>query len=356
VINSGNLNTIIKVSRTVKLTDKVGFNPISGAVVSIEGDQGYSNFLIDIGNGSYDSYGGLNLSPSQKYRLKVQTAGKEYLSDYVEVKQTPPIDSIGYKVQNGIVNVYVNAHDPANKTRYYRWDYEETWQFHSKYQSVMVLDETINAIVARRPDQMVYDCYGNDTSSHIVLFSSEKLAKDVVFQNPLTQIPMTSEKVERRYSILVRQYALTQDAFNFYHNIEKNSEQLGSIFDAQPSAFNGNIHCTTNPKEPVLGYVTVSYVQTKRVYINNTEVDPGRNVQPSYPYDCALDTAYYSAPKTMINQVQNNLINRPMDFIPVTPLYAGPKIIGFTYSTPECIDCTLRGTTFPPGFWVSQQQ
>jgi len=356
VINSGNLNTIIKVSKTVKLTNKTSFNPVTGAVITVEGDKGYIYYLIDVGDGSYNSYTGLNLLPTQKYRLRVKTANKEYLSDYVEVKQTPPIDSVGYKLQNGIVNLYVNAHDPANKTRYYRWDYEETWQFHSKYESVMVLDSTINAIVARRPDQLVYDCFGNDSSSHIVLFSTEKLGKDVVFQNPLTQMPLTSEKVERRYSILVRQYALTQEAFNFYQNLEKNSEQLGSIFDALPSQLNGNIHCTSNPKEPVFGYVTVSNVQIKRIYINHTTLDPGRDVQPVYPYDCELDTAYYSAPKTMENQVQNDLINRPVNLIPVTPLYAGPVIIGFTYSTPECIDCTLRGRVQAPDWWVPGPQ
>ena len=351
VINSGGLNTVVKVSHTVKLNDSVGFNPVVDATVSIEGDKGYTFFLISDAGGGYNSYSGLNLSSAQKYRLRIKTSdNKEYLSDYVEVKQTPPIDSIGYKVQNGLVDVYVNTHDPANNTRFYRWEYEETWQFHAKYQSVMVLDSNINQIVARRPDQLVYDCYGDNLSSHIVLFSTEKLAKDVVFQNPLTQIPLTAEKVERRYSILVNQYAVTQDAFNFYQNLEKNSEQLGSIFDAQPSQLSGNIHSVTNPAEPVVGYVTISNVQTKRIYINHDDL-PG-DVQPIYPYDCTIDSAYYSAPKTGENQVQNTLINRPIDFIPVVPIYAGPDIIGFTYSTIPCTDCTLRGTTFPPYWWI----
>jgi hypothetical protein len=350
VINSGGLNTVVKVSRTVKLNDSVGFNPVMDATVSIEGDKGYTYFLIADASGNYNSYTGLNLSTAQKYRLRIKVDNQEYLSDYVEVKQTPPIDSLGYKVQNGSVNLYVNTHDPENKIGFYRWDYEETWQFHAKYESVMVLDTTVNLIVARRPDQLDYDCYGDNLSSHIVLFSTEKLARNVVFQNPLTQMLLTSEKVERRYSILVNQYSLTQDAFNFYQNLEKNSEQLGSIFDAQPSQLQGNIHSESNPSEPVIGYVTVCNVQTKRIYINHDDL-PG-DIQPIYPYDCAIDTAYYSAPKTGENQVQNTLINRPIDFIPVTPIFAGPNIVGFTYSTIPCTDCTLRGSTYAPYWWV----
>jgi len=352
VINSGSGNTVIKVSRTVKLNNSVGFNPVMGAVVSVEGDKGYIYFLVDSARGSYSSYTGLNLSPTQKYRLRVKVDNKDYVSDYVEVIQNPPIDSVGYNIQNGMVNLYVNTHDPTNKAQFYRWDYQETWQFHAKYESVMVLDTTINAIVARRSDQLEYDCFGNDTSSHIVLFSTEKLGKDVVFQNPLTQMALTSEKAERRYSILVKQYALTQDAFNFYQNLEKNSEQLGSIFDAQPSQLSGNIHSESNPKEPVIGYVTVSNVQSKRVYINHDDL-PG-DIQPIYPYDCSVDTAYYSAPKTGENQVQNTLINRPIDFIPVSPVYAGPVIVGFTYSTIPCTYCTFRGATQAPYWWLPE--
>jgi hypothetical protein len=350
VINPGNDSTVIKISRTVKLNDKITDNPVLGATVTVESDQNSSVTLYDINNNGHYYSPGLNLSSSQKYRLRIKTNTSEYLSDFAEVKLAPPIDSVGYKVQNGIVNLYVNTHDPANKTGFYRWDYEETWQFHAKYQSVMVLDTTINTIVARRADQLDYDCFGNDISSHIVLFSTEKLGQNVVFQNPLTQMALTSEKAERRYSILVKQYALTPDAFNFYQNLEKNSEQLGSIFDAQPSQLSGNIHSESNPQEPVIGYVTVSNVQIKRIYINHNDL-PG-DIQPIYPYDCSIDTAYYSAPKTMENQVQNTLINRPIDFIPVSPIYVGPVIVGFTYSTIPCTDCTLRGSTQAPYWWV----
>ena len=273
------------------------------------------------------------------------------MSDFVDVKLTPPIDSVGYTVKGNNVNLYVNAHDPANKTRYYRWDYDETWQFHAKYNSEFVLDQSTNTIVPRNANQLVYHCFGNNISSNIVLNSTEKLAKDVVYQGPLTQIPLNSEKVETRYSILVKQYALTQDAFLFYQILQKNTEQVGSIFDAQPSQLTGNIHSVTNPGEPVVGYVTSTNAQEKRIFINHTDL-PG-DVQPLYPYDCEQDSAFYSQRKTMINQVQNTLINPPIDYIPTTAIYLGspPAIVGYLYSTIPCTDCTLRGVTQAPSWW-----
>ena len=350
VINLSVDSTVIKLSRTVKINDSVAYKPVLGATVSVEGEKEFDSRLDDIhNNGHYFTYA-INLPTTQRYRLKIVTQeGTTYLSDYVEAKPTPPIDSIGYTITNDILNLYVNTHDPANKTHYYRWDYEETWAFHAKYPSIYVLDPVSNSIVARRSDQMIYNCFGNDVSSNILLTSTEKLSKDVVYQGPLTQIPLTSEKIEKVYSVLLRQYAVTQDAFNFYQNIKKNTEQLGSIFDAQPSQISGNIHNVKDPKEPVVGYVSMTNVRAKRIFIQ--QADFPENVRPKYPYDCEEDSALYFN-KQHFNDVQNILINPPVTYIPTDAIrdpFGG--IIGFKYSTRECLDCTLRGTTMKPYYW-----
>ena len=352
IIDPGNDSTVFKISKTVKLNNSGTLNPVLGATVTVEGEKNGVYTLYDYyNNGHYNSGYGLNLAADQRYRLRIKTVDKEYTSDFVDVKLTPPIDSIGYNVQGSNINLYVNTHDPSNNTRYYRWDYDETWQFHAKYDSEFVLDPTTaDAIVARNANQMVYHCFGNNISSHIVLNSTEKLAKDVVYQSPLIQIPLTSEKVETRYSMLVKQHALTKEAFLFYQILQKNTEQVGSVFDAQPSQLTGNIHSVTDPGEPVLGFVTATNAQEKRIFINHIDL-PG-DVQPLYPYDCEKEAvAYYSEPKTMVNQVQNLLINPPVSEIPTRAIYSGGKIIAYYYSSIPCTDCTLRGTTQAPSWW-----
>jgi hypothetical protein len=349
VINPGSDSTIIKLSKTVHLNAKVTLNPLLGATVTVESDNNTSWPLIDVNNtGSYSSPG-LNLPASQKYRLRINTGdGHQYLSDMVAVKPTPPIDSIGYFTQNGVINLYVNTHDPANATRYYRWEYNETWQFHSTYPSLYVLDTALNTIVLRTPEQNVYSCFGNDVSSNILLTSTTKLTKDVVYQSPLTAFPINSEKIETKYSILVKQYALTSEAYQFYQNIQKNTEQLGSIFDAQPSQLVGNIHNVANAAEPVIGYITVTNVQSKRVFLTNAII-PQYTV-PDYPADCEKDTAYYVT-GLLGTSVQDVLINRPITDIPTFGIFVSDKLVGFEYSSSICVDCTLRGTTKTPSFW-----
>ncbi|TWI93913.1 uncharacterized protein DUF4249, partial [Mucilaginibacter frigoritolerans] len=244
---------------------------------------------------------------------------------------------------NGI-QLYVNTHDPNNNTRYYLWDYKETWQFHAKYLSQFITNGT--AIVARRPDQIIYYCFGNDASSTILLGSSAKLSQDVIYQSPLTSVVSTSEKIETKYSILVNQYALTPDAYAFYTNLKKNTEQLGSIFDAQPSEITGNIHNLNNAVEPVIGYVIACTVQSKRIFISVDQLPD--TWSPVYPYECDVDTESFAS-----GAVAQNLIPLGSNTIPITT-YSAPGshgIDGYLGVDVDCVDCTLRGTKTQPSFW-----
>jgi hypothetical protein len=349
VINSGNDSTIIKLSRTVKLNDKITVNPVLGATVTVESDQSSSFRLFDVNSNGHYGSGPLNLSAVQKYRLRVNTGdGRQYLSDFIAVKPTPPIDSINYTVKDSTVYLFANTHDPSNNTRNYRWDYDETWIFHARFLSDRILDTVTHKIRPRNDNEQIYYCFGNDVSSNVLLFSTKKLKQDVVYESPLTQIKLTSEKFERKYSILVRQYALTDDAFAFFQNLQKNTEQLGSIFDAQPSQLNSNIHSLTDVNEPVIGFLSVTNVQSKRIFITVDELPP--YLLAKYPYDCVQDSALYSN-KHGFDEVQNDLINPPIVYVPTVGIFASGYEIGVCFSTPICVDCTLRGTKQTPSFW-----
>ena len=348
-INTGGDSTMIKLSRTVNLTNDSTANPVSDATVAIQDDQNNSYSLQSLNNGYYTSPL-LNLGNTHKYRLSITTSdGKVYLSDYVSPVATPAIDSVGYVVKSNGVQIYLNTHDPNNNTHYYHWDYVETWQFSAKYDSQYISDGT--QINYRTPAQDVYACYGNSISNNILLGSSAKLSQDVIYQAPITFISSTSEKIEQRYSILIKQSALTQDAYNYFQLLKQNTEDLGSIFDAQPSQLTGNIHCTTDANLPVIGYISAGTVQQKRIYINETQLPS--TWTPTYPYDCQIDTAYFVNPKPPgNNQVEQYLVPIPNNEIPTNQFFiGGPAPLGYLYTDVDCADCTVRGTVTKPGFW-----
>jgi len=78
----------------------------------------------------------LNLITTEKYRIRIQTAdGKLYISEYVPIQNAPPIDSIHWQRTTDEIKIFASTHDPLNNTRYYRWQYEETWEINSAFPS-----------------------------------------------------------------------------------------------------------------------------------------------------------------------------------------------------------------------------
>jgi hypothetical protein len=355
VISTGQDSIIIRLSRTVPVSSSAGSTPESGANVIVASDAGTSYPLVETGNGYYRA-AGLNTNTTNNYSLKITTAnGKVYQSDFVPAKNSPPIDSVYYGIQSNGLEIYSNTHDPSNNTRYYRWDYTETWEFTSAFDSFDYLSTSpIDTVLVRSPANQVYVCWRSDTSSSITLNSSAKLTKDIITANPLTFIASTSEKLGNRYSIMVRQYALTPDAYNYYQQLKKNSEQLGSIFDAQPSELPGNIHCVTNPAETVVGYITAGSPAEKRIFINNQSL-PAWLADNPYA-GCIADTVLFQEVigKSIVNEVPQYIYSGiQMPIIAITPP-GSSKILGYSASSPACVDCTLRGTNIQPGFWTNE--
>jgi hypothetical protein len=335
VINSGQDSTKIKISRTVNISSVVTVNPVTGATLTVESDQNAVYPLTETGNGNYASPA-LNLDVTRQYRLRIKTSNNEYLSDFVPVNVTPPIDSISYSavsIPDTGVQIYASTHNSNTNSRYYRWDYSETWRFHAEY-SCLYISNGSNAIISRTPDQWRYFCFSSDSSSDIVLGSSAKLQNNVINHNPIALIPFTSEKIELEYSILLRQYSITANAYNFWMSLKTNTEQLGSIFDAQPSQITGNIHNVANAAEPVIGYVSVCSVQSKRIFISRYSLPD--SWEPIYPYSCSIQPTGTQGPAF--------LYPLPNDFVPMDDS-------GSIFTSTVCADCTIRGTQTVPPFW-----
>jgi hypothetical protein len=351
VVNT-NDSTFIRISRTQKIDTIHTISPEANAVVTVESDANNTYTLNQKVAGIYAA-ASLNLDPAHKYRLRVKTTGnKEYVSDFVPVKNSPAIDSIGFIAGATGVQIYANTHDSKNATQYYRWEYNETWQFHSMYVSAYK-SNGVDSLFARKVSEQVYNCFGNDVSSTIVIASTARLIKDIIYQAPITVVPSTSEKIETKYSILVKQYALTSDAYTFWLNLQNNTEKLGSIFDVLPSDNLSNYHCVNNPNELVVGYLSVGGTSTKRIFISAAQLP--KTYSPVYPEVCEIDTAFQNPPHGGTLPI-SGLIPANSPYTPVFGLYLKPPNINgtptaYTYSTILCVDCTIRGNVAPPPFW-----
>ncbi len=333
----GNDSTSFHLTRTVKLPGDDNPPAVTGANLEIEGSDNTVYPLTEKGTGYYGA-STLPLVASKQYRLHIRTPdGLEYQSAYVTYRPTPAIDSISWKENpDNTIQISASTHDPADTTRYYFWEYGETWEYHAGEQSYEVYDPSTKMVYPRADSNQIYRCWHYDSSTAILLYSTAKLSKDVVDQFPLVTLPANSAETSVEYSIHVRQYALSKDGYNYMVLMQKNTESLGSIFDAQPSALTGNITCISNTSVPVIGWVSAGTMQQQRIFINRTQVIS------YYTNVCPIaDTTFGKSTANYVKFFEQEAL---------VPIEDG--VAGITANTSGCVDCTTQGgITQKPSYW-----
>lgn len=323
----------IWLNRSQNLSDRNAPTAESGATVTIESARNAIYTLRESPGGVYSLVGVVPVS-GENYRLHIRTAaGGDYVSDYVPVVKGPPIDSVHWTVENDGVQFDVSTHDPTNRTRYYRWEFDETWTYTSAYYSAYIYNDKKKAVELRQED--IFTCWSTVRSKNVLTTSTARLSQDVVNRFPLTFVDGQSMKFQRRYSLLVRQYALTQAGYNYYDQLAKITQNIGSLFDPQPSQLTGNMRSTNNPADLVLGFFRVSDVTTKRIFIGRAQL-PDWRTATGYER-CDVDTL----PLAQIQKTQPGIMTESG--------MPGPLYLTTTF---ECIDCRMQGgVNKKPDFW-----
>lgn len=328
--NVGNDTSKIELRYTQNTSEQSTLIPETGAKLSVSGEGGETYEFVEADNGLY-YLPPVNISPSGKYHLSIRTVGgTEYVSDDVPVIKTPPIDSITYSYDRGrdAMVIKVNTHDPQNKTRFYKWKFEETYEYRAAYYSGLVINVDTKEISARRED--VNLCWKTFNSTNIMLGSTVKLSVDQIKDLPLNIVPINTNKMYLKYSILVKQYGLTQDGFEYWTDLAKTTEGTGSLFDPQPSQITGNIKSTTNPKELVFGYFSALTVESQRIFMTPKL---GQYPRCDPPDTMTLSDVYKNMGSALIN-------------------YYGQRSEFILTTSPGCADCRIHGGTIvKPSFW-----
>ena len=336
---AANSVTTINLNRTRGLGDSTANGiPEGKAKVVVQSSNGASWPLTDpTGAGVYTS-APLTLDITQKYSIRITTSdGRIYASDAVVAKQTPPIDSVYWR-KPGDLSIYADTHDPTGNSRYYRFDYLETYEHDAANPSPWGVADGMIYVVDTMHSGV--RCYTTRLSSTVLLANSTTLSQDVISSFAVNTIPYADARLNVRYSVLVRDYALAEDAYNYWQIVQKTSDNTGTLFDLQPSQLIGNIHCTSNPSEPVIGFLSATSAQQQRIFIGHLDVN--------WPI---TDTTYGCNATTLAVDPLNSLVYNYPD-TSVGPWYFITSSSEWVLLPKKCMNCLYQGGTIQrPSFW-----
>lgn len=332
----------VKLSRSIPI-DTSAFIPERGAAISLQEETGEVYNLVESASpGNYQFSGVINVQIGKSYQLHIQTNnGNQYESSNVIMRETPEIDSVTFSYEEKPtadlkgVQIYVNTHDDQKKTWYYRWEWDETWDFYTPYRSDHVYE---NGQILLREDNINH-CWKNGSSTSIDVATSKNLTEDIISKYPLLYVSTNSDRLGITYSINVRQYALSEESYNYWTELQKATESLGTLFDPQPATVLGNIYNVNDDAEVVLGFFDASSVAEKRIFIRRGDLPPIRTA--NYYTHCVDSIVNFNQIEEMLTAGYMLAYETQNEF--------GAFIYVMSY--PTCIDCRFYGTNVRPDFW-----
>lgn len=286
-----------------------------------------------------------HLDKEKRYRFvaKISKDGfspsnaRTYMTDFMEVQITPPIDSISYQIAQDSLSVSINVstHDDSKPEGYYRWEYEENWEFKSVYRATYEYAYYSNSVYEIDFEtENRYYCWGKALSRDVLVHSTKNSGSNVVYQEVLNgNIDATDKRLNTLYCIDVIQYSLTEEGYNFWKTLKKNEEGMGDIFSPQPSKPRGNIYCEEDKDEYVIGHIGCSSVTRMRRFITTQEFGIYREADMTSPSIIGREgwqTAYMEG----LDVIEINEETRECFWAPL-----------------RCVDCRKYGTKDKPDFW-----
>lgn len=288
----------INVSTSAPITDPSYkyYVPVKGCVVRILDDKGNAYRLTDLLNGNYETViPDSKLVGGTSFKVELVTPkGIQIVSDYDKLEECPDVDSVYYLLdqlpsadpflQIKGIQFYIDLNGINTNCYNFRWEIHETWEY--------------KAELART--EKLRTCWMTEDVRDIYTLSTRNLTENRYKLLPLHFVDnVSSQRLLHGYSLLIKQYSLSDAAYEYWEKIRINNTEQGGLYTKQPLQIKGNLHNITYPNQQVLGFFGASQIKTKRIFVNRIielpleykecEEDPDPMVpEPPYCFDCLL--------------------------------------------------------------------
>ncbi|RYU94987.1 DUF4249 domain-containing protein [Emticicia agri] len=237
--------------------------PITNAQVKIVDGSGNIYDMAEVQAGYYEASPMFKGLVGQKYQLKITTSdGKAIESDLVELKAPAVFNKFDYTFVNAEkaldmkFNVTAEIQDPAATEDYY---------FIKRQDFIQFLTTCPEPPPPPAPVPICYSkCWRAPFNSQPVLL------KDFLVNGRNIPIPIGSVdyKDYTDWIIQLDIYSVSKTIYNYWQRLEDQRNVGGGIFDKIPAQIVGNLTCTSDPRQEVLGAFVVGGVNKQRLSID----------------------------------------------------------------------------------------
>jgi hypothetical protein len=332
----------VQVSTTASLDYPV-FYPVRGCDVTLldEFDNAYS--YREVSGGIYKvSIPDEELVHGRYYKLRVISGeGLVYESDYEMLNPGVEVDSLYYEIEDKVDKVsgepytglqfYLDVKAGEDESRYFRWRIDETYEYKSFAPiSYYYLDESLTPIYPNDPWEF-FTCWKGGEISGLYQSSTMNLTENEKKRIYLNYVSALTERLLIKYSLNVRQYTLSENAYEYFEQNRLATEEGEGLYTRQPRQPITNFMNVDDDSERVLGYFWVSTQTSMRIFVPRIE---------------EMDVSGEQCAYWEFNPLEDGEGPFPIY------LYDDQDLGKLYVSSLLCFDCTKRGgTNVKPDFW-----
>jgi hypothetical protein len=331
----------------VSLSSPIGspkYIPLSDCKVYIKDDKDNIFELTENNPGQYHVWMAKeNLTPGTSYKVMVITPGREILeSGFDKMPTSLKLDSVYYILKDNpapdpgqspkVMQFCVDLNAEGSYSQYYKYEVVETWEYHAAHAAEYYYDGTFHKIDP--PDTSHKTCWITVPALNVFTISTKSLSHNTYKQFPLHVIDGHTSRLGVLYSMLVRQFALNENAYNYWEQMRINSNEQGGLYEKQPLAIKGNLLNVSNAEKKVLGYFYAASESARRYFYKDVE-----GIELGFSNNCVEE------PLGRMGWLEFSKDDYPV-------YYYYPTTHSLLILTQECVDCRITGgTTVKPEFW-----
>jgi hypothetical protein len=309
---------LIRLSRSKpdSISHRYGTLPIGGARVIVVIDSSIVVTAYETSAGTYQLPSDFKGQIGHAYQLRFTLAdGTRYASTQQVMLAVPPVAQLKAEFTENAISpafvrgftaghtLFVDVNDPGNTPNYYRWEwtlYEpQTW-CRTCYQAIYVVNQLEPILPYTypyyyRPTDQPYEgcfyppratpaylglvnhqydypcrsqCWEIIHSYSINVFSDKYTNGNPIIKKSVAHIPyyQTTPCV-----VHIRQESISKDAFDYFDQLQQQTEKVGGVADLPPTILGGNVHNTARANEVVVGYFSASAVALRPYYLDRKD-------------------------------------------------------------------------------------
>ncbi|WP_324719612.1 DUF4249 domain-containing protein [Salinimicrobium sp. HB62] len=340
----------ILLSRTYPLEEQGPLKERNAEVKVLSGTNVYS--FIEVAPGLYRSVEAFRAETGEEYTLDITTSnGSKYSSKPEELPQSSEITSLYAEKtilegETGI-GIFVDVSGPEAISGYFKYDFSETYKIVSPFSynfDVEVIDGEFVEVPKTREETV---CYTTEASKEVLLANTNLQSGNELEAYLIKFMGRKNYRTAHRYSILVRQYSISEETFSYYETLKDFSESENLFSQNQLGLINGNVFSVNDPDEPVVGMFSVAGVSSRRIFLDFEDFYRREEFIPDSHVKCEVLT-----PPTA-TVAQRNILGEQLRIGDI-------KYLGYEVADPAnvyrfvkagCVDCTLYGSNTAPEFW-----